>query len=281
MGLTPTPGFEPLDWKHHHRTAAVPQPEFPMNLPNYLSLARILMVPILVVVLLTRVTNHEIIGVLVFWVASLTDLLDGYLARRLEAGDHPGQTAGPAGRQAARHGRPDFPGGAGPGAGLDDLHHPRPGDGDHRSARHRQRGGHHHLGRTSGQVEAGRPDRGHLLPDPRTQAGRLALRMDPPRHLPLLHPAAQAVQLLLGHGHAPALAGHDPVGVERRLLHPHLLEAGWAPASSPPRAASPAPGSGPETRNDQDPGNPRPGRGRIHGPPVPPGEGSSPCCRPR
>ena len=55
-----------------------------MNLPNYLSFARILMVPILVVVLLTRVTNHEIIGVLVFWVASLTDLLDGYLARRLK-----------------------------------------------------------------------------------------------------------------------------------------------------------------------------------------------------
>lgn len=53
-----------------------------MNLPNALSFARILMVPILVVVLLTRVTNHEIIGVVVFWVASLTDLLDGYLARR-------------------------------------------------------------------------------------------------------------------------------------------------------------------------------------------------------
>jgi CDP-diacylglycerol---glycerol-3-phosphate 3-phosphatidyltransferase len=53
-----------------------------MTLPNYLTLARILMVPALVVVLLTRVTNHEIIGALVFWVASLTDLLDGYLARR-------------------------------------------------------------------------------------------------------------------------------------------------------------------------------------------------------
>jgi len=53
-----------------------------MNIPNSLSLARILMVPILVVVLMTRVNNHEIIGVLVFWVASLTDLLDGYLARR-------------------------------------------------------------------------------------------------------------------------------------------------------------------------------------------------------
>ena len=40
------------------------------------------MVPILVVVLLTRVTNHEIIGVLLFWAASITDLLDGYLARK-------------------------------------------------------------------------------------------------------------------------------------------------------------------------------------------------------
>jgi len=53
-----------------------------MNIPNSLSLARILMVPILVVVLMTRVNHHEIIGVLVFWIASLTDLLDGYLARR-------------------------------------------------------------------------------------------------------------------------------------------------------------------------------------------------------
>ena len=40
------------------------------------------MVPILVVVLMTKVTNHEVIGVLVFWVASITDALDGYLARR-------------------------------------------------------------------------------------------------------------------------------------------------------------------------------------------------------
>ena len=53
-----------------------------MNLPNYLTFARILMVPILVVVLMTRVQNHEIIGVTVFWIASLTDWLDGYLARR-------------------------------------------------------------------------------------------------------------------------------------------------------------------------------------------------------
>ena len=53
-----------------------------MNLPTYLTFARILMVPILVVVLMTRVQAYEIIGVVVFWLASITDLLDGYLARR-------------------------------------------------------------------------------------------------------------------------------------------------------------------------------------------------------
>ncbi len=53
-----------------------------MNVPNLLSLIRILLVPVLVVVLMTRVTNHEVIGVVVFWIASITDALDGYLARR-------------------------------------------------------------------------------------------------------------------------------------------------------------------------------------------------------
>lgn len=53
-----------------------------MNLPNYLTLARIVMVPILVVILMTRVKNYQIVGVLVFWAASITDFLDGYLARK-------------------------------------------------------------------------------------------------------------------------------------------------------------------------------------------------------
>jgi len=53
-----------------------------MNLPNLITFTRILMVPILVVVLMTRVSNYEIIGATLFWIASLTDLLDGYLARR-------------------------------------------------------------------------------------------------------------------------------------------------------------------------------------------------------
>jgi CDP-diacylglycerol--glycerol-3-phosphate 3-phosphatidyltransferase len=53
-----------------------------MNVPTYLTLIRIGLVPVLVVVLLTRMTNHEVVGVVVFWIASLTDWLDGYLARR-------------------------------------------------------------------------------------------------------------------------------------------------------------------------------------------------------
>ncbi|MCE1228595.1 MAG: CDP-diacylglycerol--glycerol-3-phosphate 3-phosphatidyltransferase [Firmicutes bacterium] len=53
-----------------------------MNLPNLLTLIRILLVPILVVVLMTRVQHHQIIGAVVFWAASITDFYDGYLARK-------------------------------------------------------------------------------------------------------------------------------------------------------------------------------------------------------
>ena len=53
-----------------------------MNLPTRLTLARISLVPLLVVVLLTRVPNFEFWGVLIMLGAALTDWLDGYLARR-------------------------------------------------------------------------------------------------------------------------------------------------------------------------------------------------------
>lgn len=53
-----------------------------MNLPNSLTLVRIFLVPPLVVVLLTRVENFELWGVLIFLGAALTDWLDGYLARK-------------------------------------------------------------------------------------------------------------------------------------------------------------------------------------------------------
>jgi CDP-diacylglycerol---glycerol-3-phosphate 3-phosphatidyltransferase len=60
-----------------------------MNLPNTLTLVRIFLVPLLVVVLLTQVAGREIFGVpkellgaAIFGIASITDWLDGYLARR-------------------------------------------------------------------------------------------------------------------------------------------------------------------------------------------------------
>ena len=60
-----------------------------MNLPTTLTLVRIFLVPLLVVVLLTEFAGRqifgvpkELIGAAIFGVASITDWLDGYLARR-------------------------------------------------------------------------------------------------------------------------------------------------------------------------------------------------------
>jgi CDP-diacylglycerol---glycerol-3-phosphate 3-phosphatidyltransferase len=60
-----------------------------VNLPNAITLGRIFLVPLLVVVLLTNPKDlhlwgmsKEVMGAAIFGVASLTDWLDGYLARR-------------------------------------------------------------------------------------------------------------------------------------------------------------------------------------------------------
>ncbi len=53
-----------------------------LNLPNSLTLFRIFLVPILVVILLTKFEGKELWGVTVFLVAAVTDVLDGYLARK-------------------------------------------------------------------------------------------------------------------------------------------------------------------------------------------------------
>jgi CDP-diacylglycerol--glycerol-3-phosphate 3-phosphatidyltransferase len=54
-----------------------------MNLPNGITLARIFLVPFIVVVLLTtRIPHWDVWGVSLFLAAALTDLLDGHLARR-------------------------------------------------------------------------------------------------------------------------------------------------------------------------------------------------------
>ncbi len=59
-----------------------------MNLPNYLTLARILIVPLLVVALLTPVAEKWLgisgyaLAIIIFLAAALTDILDGHLARK-------------------------------------------------------------------------------------------------------------------------------------------------------------------------------------------------------
>ncbi len=60
-----------------------------LNLPNWLTAFRIFLVPIVVVILLTEFSferwfffNREELAVGIFVLASLTDLLDGYLARK-------------------------------------------------------------------------------------------------------------------------------------------------------------------------------------------------------
>jgi len=53
-----------------------------LNLPNALTISRILLVPLLVVVLLTEIEDKEWWGLGLFLLASLTDFLDGFIARR-------------------------------------------------------------------------------------------------------------------------------------------------------------------------------------------------------
>jgi CDP-diacylglycerol--glycerol-3-phosphate 3-phosphatidyltransferase len=54
---------------------------FPLNLPNLLTLLRILLVPVLVVALTEATPHGSLFAALVFAVAAVTDGLDGYIAR--------------------------------------------------------------------------------------------------------------------------------------------------------------------------------------------------------
>jgi CDP-diacylglycerol---glycerol-3-phosphate 3-phosphatidyltransferase len=54
---------------------------FPLNLPNVLTVMRIMLVPVLVVALLGNTPGGDVLAALVFMLASLTDFVDGYLAR--------------------------------------------------------------------------------------------------------------------------------------------------------------------------------------------------------
>ncbi len=54
-----------------------------MTYPNLLTLLRICLIPILMLIFYLPFQEHRLVAALVFALAALTDLLDGYLARRL------------------------------------------------------------------------------------------------------------------------------------------------------------------------------------------------------
>jgi len=58
---------------------------FPVNFPNVLTVLRILLVPVLVVALLDQTPNGDLLAAIVFAVASMTDAVDGWLARRRQS----------------------------------------------------------------------------------------------------------------------------------------------------------------------------------------------------
>lgn len=54
-----------------------------MNIPNLLTLLRIILIPVLVLVIYLPFKGHHIVAAAVFILAAVTDWLDGYLARTL------------------------------------------------------------------------------------------------------------------------------------------------------------------------------------------------------
>ena len=56
-----------------------------VSLPNWISIGRIMLIPVFMVVLLGRLPGGDYLAVAVFALAALTDSLDGYLARSRNA----------------------------------------------------------------------------------------------------------------------------------------------------------------------------------------------------
>ena len=53
-----------------------------MNLPNLITLLRIFLIPVFILAFLTPTGSRSLTAAVIFTIASLTDLMDGYLARR-------------------------------------------------------------------------------------------------------------------------------------------------------------------------------------------------------
>ena len=58
---------------------------FPLNIPNFLTVLRILLVPVIVVALLDETPNGDALAAIIFGFAAFTDGLDGYLARHRDS----------------------------------------------------------------------------------------------------------------------------------------------------------------------------------------------------
>jgi CDP-diacylglycerol--glycerol-3-phosphate 3-phosphatidyltransferase len=54
-----------------------------INIPNALTILRILLIPVLVIIFYTPFKNHLLVAAGIFAFAAITDWFDGYLARRL------------------------------------------------------------------------------------------------------------------------------------------------------------------------------------------------------
>ena len=54
-----------------------------LNIPNTLTVSRIILIPVLVLVFYWPFENHKIVAAAIFGLAAITDWFDGYLARKL------------------------------------------------------------------------------------------------------------------------------------------------------------------------------------------------------
>ncbi len=68
-----------------------------MNLPNMLSIIRLCMVPLYVIVYFSGVKNAHLLAVIVYALATFTDFLDGYIARKRNCITNMGKVLDPLG----------------------------------------------------------------------------------------------------------------------------------------------------------------------------------------
>jgi CDP-diacylglycerol--glycerol-3-phosphate 3-phosphatidyltransferase len=54
-----------------------------LNIPNTLTVSRIILIPVLVLVFYWPFENHKLVAAAIFGLAAITDWFDGYLARKL------------------------------------------------------------------------------------------------------------------------------------------------------------------------------------------------------